>query len=77
MNPDDVKKLLVAGLPDCEITVEGDGRHFDIVVVGDLFAGLRPVPRQQKVYAVLQDEISAGTIHAVNMKTYTPEEAQS
>lgn len=76
MHPDDVKKLLLSELAGCEISVEGDGRHFDIVVVGYVFAGLRPVQRQQKVYAVLQDEISAGTIHAVNMKTFTPDEPQ-
>jgi acid stress-induced BolA-like protein IbaG/YrbA len=76
MHPDDVKKLLLANLADCEVSVGGDGRHFDITVISSLFDGLRPVQRQQKVYAVLQDQISAGTIHAVNMKTLTPDECQ-
>lgn len=76
MNPDDVKELLLAGLPDCDITVESDGSHFNILVVGDLFEGLRPVQRQQKVYAVLQAQIAEGSIHAVNMKTFTPNEFQ-
>jgi acid stress-induced BolA-like protein IbaG/YrbA len=58
------------------VSVGGDGRHFDITVISSLFDGLRPVQRQQKVYAVLQDQISAGTIHAVNMKTLTPDECQ-
>jgi acid stress-induced BolA-like protein IbaG/YrbA len=74
MNPDDVKALLVAGLADCDVTVDGDGRHFDITVVGEIFSGLRPVQRQQKVYAVLQQHIADGAIHAVNMKTLTPDE---
>ena len=76
MNPDDLKELLLAGLPDCDITVESDGSHFNILVVGDLFEGLRPVQRQQKVYAVLQAQIAEGSIHAVNMKTFTPNEFQ-
>jgi acid stress-induced BolA-like protein IbaG/YrbA len=76
MNPDDVKELLLAGLPGCDITVESDGSHFNILVVGDLFEGLRPVQRQQKVYAVLQAQIAEGSIHAVNMKTFTPNEFQ-
>jgi len=76
MNPDDVKELLLAGLPGCDITVESDGSHFNILVVGDLFKGLRPVQRQQKVYAVLQAQIAEGSIHAVNMKTFTPNEFQ-
>ncbi len=76
MNPDDVKELLLAGLTGCDITVESDGSHFNILVVGDLFEGLRPVQRQQKVYAVLQAKIAEGSIHAVNMKTFTPNEFQ-
>ncbi|MDX2464627.1 MAG: BolA/IbaG family iron-sulfur metabolism protein [Porticoccus sp.] len=76
MNPEDVKALLLAELVGCDVTVEGDGRHFDVQVVGDLFEGLRPVQRQQKVYAVLQAQIADGAIHAVNMKTFTPGELQ-
>ena len=76
MSPAEIKTLLLLDLPDCEITVEGDGRHFDIVIVGQIFSDLRPVQRQQLVYAVLRDCISDGSIHAVNMKTFTPEEWQ-
>jgi|TARA_B110000503_G_scaffold139511_1_gene228064 acid stress-induced BolA-like protein IbaG/YrbA len=76
MSPADIKTLLLSGLPDCEITVEGDDRHFNIVVVGQIFFGLRPVQRQQLVYTVLRDCISDGSIHAVNMKTFTLEEWQ-
>jgi len=76
MSPAEIKTLLLLDLPGCEITVEGDGRHFDIVVVGQIFSDLRPVQRQQLVYAVLRDCISDGSIHAVNMKTFTPEEWQ-
>lgn len=74
MNPDDVKALLIAEFGGCDVTVNGDGRHFDITVVGEVFKGLRPVQRQQKVYAVLKDHIAEGTIHAVNMKTFAPDE---
>lgn len=76
MDTEEIKALLMAGLPDCEIAVAGDGRHFDITVIGGLFSGLRPVQRQQKVYAVLNEKIADGAIHAVNMKTLTPEEVQ-
>jgi len=76
MNPDDVRELLATEFADCDVTVEGGDRHFDVLVVGDIFEGLRPVQRQQKVYAVLQAQIAEGTIHAVNMKTVTPAELQ-
>lgn len=74
MNPEDVKALLVAEFVGCDVSVSGDGRHFDIQVVGDVFEGLRPVQRQQRIYAVLQSQIAEGTIHAVNMKIFTPGE---
>ncbi len=74
MQPSEVQALLEAGLEDCEITVQGEGSHYDILVVGELFAGLRPVKKQQLVYAVLNQHIADGSIHAVNIRTYTPAE---
>lgn len=71
MDPQDVKQILLAQMPGCEIEVSGDGRHFDIVVVGDVFEGLSPVKKQQLVYSALNPQIADGSIHAVNMKTYT------
>jgi acid stress-induced BolA-like protein IbaG/YrbA len=71
MQPEEVKQLLKSHLPDCDISVSGDGRHFDVTVIGDVFEGLNPVKKQQLVYAGLNQAISEGTLHAVNMKTYT------
>jgi acid stress-induced BolA-like protein IbaG/YrbA len=70
----DIEALLRAGLEDCEVSVSGEGNHFDILVVGEVFEGLRPVKKQQTVYAVLQQQIADGSIHAVNIRTYTPAE---
>lgn len=77
MQADDIKTLLLQGLENCEITVSGEGSHFDILVVGEVFAGLRPVKKQQLVYAVLAAPIADGSIHAVNIRTYTPAEWQA
>ncbi len=76
MDPDQVKQLIAAGLPDCEITVTGDGSHFDATVIGDVFADLSPVKKQQLVYATVNDKITSGELHAFTIKTYTPEEWQ-
>lgn len=74
MQADEIKQLLVAELTNCDVTVAVDGSHVDITVVGDVFDGLRPVKRQQLVYAVLQEPIASGVIHAVNIKAQTPAE---
>lgn len=74
MTPEDIKRLLAAAIPAETIEVSGDGYHYDVLVVSPVFEGLRPVKKQQLVYAVLQDRIADGSLHAVNMKTLTPAE---
>ena len=74
MNPEDVQKMIQAGLPDCEVKVEGDGSHFDAIVIGKVFDGLSLVKKQQTVYATLGDKITSGELHALTIKTFTPEE---
>ncbi len=74
MQTEQVKALLQEQLTDCDVTVSGDGSHFDVTIIGDVFAGLRPVKKQQLVYAVLNEHIASGAIHAVNMRLYTRDE---
>jgi acid stress-induced BolA-like protein IbaG/YrbA len=74
MDPTEVEKLIKAGLPDCEVSVKGDGSHFDATVVGEVFAGLSLVKQQQMVYATVVDRITSGQLHALSIKTYTPQE---
>jgi acid stress-induced BolA-like protein IbaG/YrbA len=76
MNANDVKSILEAQLVSCDIKVEVDGSHVNIIAIGDIFDGKRTVQRQQLVYAALQEHIASGVIHAVNMKTYSPQEWQ-
>lgn len=71
-----VRSLLENHLAQCEFHVQGEGSHYDIVVVGEVFEGLRPVKKQQLVYAALADCIADGSVHAVNIRTFTPAEWQ-
>ncbi len=77
MDSAQVKTLLEAHLQDCEFHVQGEGSHYDIQAVGEVFEGLRPVKKQQLVYGALSDHIADGSIHAVNIRTYTREEWQA
>ena len=76
MTPENIKDLLLKTLPECEIQVNNEGNHFNILVVSDMFNGKRAVQRQQMIYAALNDQISSGIIHAVTMKLFTLEEWQ-
>ena len=59
------------------VEADGDGYHFQVSVISSVFTGLRPVQRQQKVYAVVQDWIASGELHALSIQTRTPDEAGS
>jgi BolA protein len=48
--------------------------HFRVEVVSDAFEGQSRVNRQQLVYRLLKDELDTG-LHALQLKTRTPEEA--
>jgi acid stress-induced BolA-like protein IbaG/YrbA len=74
MDPAEVAKLIEAGLPGCQVTVNGDGSHFEAIVVGEVFAGLSLVKQQQLVYATVVDRITSGELHALSIKTYTPQD---
>ena len=56
------------------VSVEGDGYHYELIVVSDSFVGKSPVARQQWVYSQLKDLITSGTLHALSMKTLTKDE---
>jgi len=72
-----VKGLLQNHMPECEFHVQGEGSHYDIAAIGGVFEGLRPVKKQQLVYAALSEHIADGSIHAVNIRTFTPAQWQS
>ncbi len=74
LDPKQIESWIAAGLP-CEfVAVQGDGQHFEAIVVSSEFAGLNRVKRQQRINAVLKARFDSGELHALSMKTMTPEE---
>lgn len=69
-----VEQLIRAGLPGAQVQVTGDGSHFDAVVVSDAFAGLTPIKKQRLVMDTVRPQIASGELHALSIKTLTPEE---
>jgi acid stress-induced BolA-like protein IbaG/YrbA len=75
MDTSTVQHLLEAGLPDAIVEVNGpDGVHFEALVISPAFAGKLPLARHRMVYATL-GELMGGAIHALSLRTLTPEEA--
>jgi acid stress-induced BolA-like protein IbaG/YrbA len=71
--PELIHSYISAGLECTHLEVQGDGQHFTAVIVSPAFAGKRPIQRHQLVYAALGDRMRE-EIHALSMKTLTPEE---
>ena len=74
MNADTIRQLIESGLPGARVDVRGDdGVHFEATVVCAAFAGKLPLARHRMVYATLGD-LMGGAIHALQLKTVTPDE---
>jgi acid stress-induced BolA-like protein IbaG/YrbA len=71
--PDAIHRYIAEGLQCEHLQVDGDGRHFEALIVSPLFEGKRSVQRHQIVYAVLGDRMRE-EIHALSMQTLTPAE---
>jgi acid stress-induced BolA-like protein IbaG/YrbA len=68
-----IEDSIRAGLPCTHLQVKGDGAHFEAVIVSPSFAGLSRVRQHQLVYGALGERMRE-EIHALSMKTYSPEE---
>jgi len=74
VTPEQVRSYIESGLQCSEVRVAGDGEHFEALIVSEAFRGKSRVQRHQLVYAVLGERMRV-EIHALSMRTLTPEEA--
>jgi acid stress-induced BolA-like protein IbaG/YrbA len=76
MNPEEVARLIRAGLPGAQVEVQSDDQtHFAARVIAHEFAQLRSLARHQLVYRAL-GELMGREIHALSIEALTPEESQ-
>lgn len=76
LSPQEIEGWIRAGLECEQLSVAGDGRHFEAMIVSKAFDGLGRVQRQQRVNAVLGDHFDSGVLHALSMQCLTPAEAK-
>jgi acid stress-induced BolA-like protein IbaG/YrbA len=73
VSTESIESGIRAGLACERVEVMGDGQHFQALVVSPAFAGKSRIQRHQLVYAALGERMRE-EIHALSMKTLTPEE---
>lgn len=77
LDPERIRERIVGALPGAEVQIRdstGTGDHFEAQVVSDAFAGKTLVQQHKLVYASVQDWLDSGELHALALKTYSPEQ---
>ena len=77
MNQIEIKSKIERALPGSSVQVEdltGTQDHYRVVVVSDQFVGKTMVNQHRLVKAVFENDIQSGSLHALSLKTYTPDE---
>jgi acid stress-induced BolA-like protein IbaG/YrbA len=73
VTPEQIKSCIADALACDHVEVAGDGQHFEAVIVSPEFRGKSRVQQHQVVYRALGDRMRE-EIHALSMRTLTPEE---
>ena len=74
MSNNNVLYQLRTAFPEIEFSVSGEGCHFTVQAVGDIFEGMSRLKRQQMLNQELKSLIDSGEIHAVQYKIFTQAE---
>jgi acid stress-induced BolA-like protein IbaG/YrbA len=77
MQPKEIEELIMTGLADSDAYVEGDGAHFTALVICPAFANKSRLQKQQLVYDTVKKQLLDGSLHALSIKTMTPDEWQA
>jgi acid stress-induced BolA-like protein IbaG/YrbA len=73
IQPAQIEGYIRDGLQCEHVAVTGDGHHFEAVIVSAAFRGKSRVQQHQLVYRALGDRMRE-EIHALSMRTLTPEQ---
>ncbi len=75
MEPEQVKRLIEAGLEGSVAEVSGDGQHFQAVVVCPAFEGKPLLARHRLVNEAVREQMDSGALHALSLtRLMTPAE---
>lgn len=75
MESQEIERLIREAMgSDAEVAVQGDGRHFQALIVSSAFEGVQRIKRHRMVLDALRDRIDSDQLHAISMRTMTPDE---
>jgi stress-induced morphogen len=75
----DLSRRIRTALTDADVEISdmtGTGDHFEARVVSAAFGGKTMVEQHKMVYAPLKDLLESGVLHALSLRTFTPDQWQ-
>lgn len=76
INPSHVEEMIKTTLPDAKVQIQdltGGGDHYQAIVVSSMFEGKSLIQQHQMVYGAVRQAMASEAIHALSLKTYTPQ----
>lgn len=73
MNLNEIKQAIEQALFNAYVEVDGDGTHFQAIVVSTQFEGISTLQQHRTVYSALGDKMGK-EVHALSIRTFTPDE---
>lgn len=73
MSPETIRKMIQEKIPGCQVETSGADCSFTVIVTSDSFAGKSPLQRHRLVNEVFKEQLENGQLHALSIKTKTPE----
>ena len=74
MRMDYFSDLVEQSIDGAKAEITGDGSKFEARVISESFSGMPTIKRHKAVYAVLDEHIKSGAIHALTIHAFTPAE---
>lgn len=79
MTPIELKTKIETLAPGTQaeiLDLTGTQDHYQAIIISPLFEGKMMIDQHRLVYELLQSEVNSGEVHALTLKTYTPEQYQ-
>jgi stress-induced morphogen len=70
-----IEEIILGAVPNAQVMVRdpmNDGEHLEATVISESFVGMSLVNQHRQVMQSLKDAFT-GDLHALELKTYTPE----
>lgn len=75
ITPIELTAFIRKALPDAEVQIydrTGTHDHYNVRIVSRGFSGMSPLDQHRLVYKALDEPLSDGRLHAIELKTETP-----